>query len=105
MALEPISGQNILPASMPVKETELKNHESETVTEENVRRIISKFDDVKLPFSLKIDYDFDENEKRIIVKVIDKNTNQVVNRIPSKSEADLEGRLAGALGVFIDNKS
>ena len=61
--------------------------------------MVEKFENLKIPFALKVDYDMDSKEGRIIIKVIDVNSGQVVNQIPPKNEADLHKRLSAFLGV------
>ncbi len=55
-------------------------------------------------FNKRLKFSIDENSKRIVVKVIDSDSNQVVREIPPKEVLKFVANLHKFLGVFVDTK-
>ncbi|MBN1898650.1 MAG: flagellar protein FlaG [Spirochaetes bacterium] len=56
-------------------------------------------------FNKRLKFSIDENSKRIVVKVIDSETDKVVREIPPEEVLRFVANLHKFLGIFVDKKS
>jgi flagellar protein FlaG len=68
---------------------------------ENIKKIIDASD----YFSRVVELRVNKEINRIIITILDKNTNQVIREIPCVEIQDLDAHLKEAIGVLFDTKA
>lgn len=115
------------PVNLPVEEIiknqnenliSIKNSQTETInigkepktipkdeifTKEDVMDALEKFARTIEIFNKKFKLDFHEEAKRVVVKVLDAESNKVIREIPSEEMLKLIANIHKFLGVFVDH--
>lgn len=80
--------------------------ESKPVSVEEAEKAVDKLNKLLEDKSTHIEYEQDENFKQVmIMKVIDNDTNKVVNEIPSKKILDMVAQFCEMAGLLLDKKA
>lgn len=74
----------------------------EAVNPEDVRMAVSELNRLAGNFNEKVQFSLDDRTKRIIIKLIDRDTNEVVSEIPSKYSIRLLEHFQEYMGLFVD---
>lgn len=81
---------------------------TEVVTDRMSRQDISdaveKLNKTIQIFNKKMKMSYDEESQRVVVKIIDSETNKVIREIPTQEVLEFIHRLHQMVGVFIDSK-
>ncbi len=83
------------------KELEVHRDEHE-LSAEDVKRTVNELNRLSGSFNEKVQFGFHEKTNRIIIKIIDKDTNEVVSEIPSKYSLRLLEHIQENMGIFVD---
>jgi flagellar protein FlaG len=77
----------------------------ENVDNETVERIVSDIDTVLSSLDVELQLEVDESTKRVVVKLIDPNTKEVIKQIPSKEMLRIGRRVDKLLSSYsLDKK-
>ena len=85
--------------------SERKEQESirrDDLSPEDVKRTVNELNRLSGSFNEKVQFGFHEKTNRIIIKIIDKDTNEVVSEIPSKYSLRLLEHIQENMGIFVD---
>jgi len=73
--------------------------------EKQIKNAVSKINKIIEGGGTHIQYEKHDVLNQMIVKVIDNNTNQVVNEIPSRKILDMVAKMCEMAGILIDKKA
>ncbi len=68
----------------------------------NIREMIAEIEHITSVFDQKLRFEYDENLQRIIVKVIDKDTDRIIKQLPPEELQKVYLRIRQAIGILID---
>jgi flagellar protein FlaG len=68
----------------------------------DVEEVVKNLNNIAKNFNEKVRFSFHEKSNRIIIKVINSDTNEVVRQIPAKYSIKLLEHLQEYMGLFID---
>lgn len=69
---------------------------------EEIKRTVNELNRLSGSFNEKVQFGFHEKTNRVIIKIIDKDTNEVVSEIPSKYSLRLLEHFQENLGLIVD---
>ena len=69
---------------------------------EDIKRAVDELNRLSGSFNEKVQFGFHENTNRIVIKIIDRDTNEVVSEIPSKYSLRLLEHVQENMGIFVD---
>jgi len=55
-----------------------------------------------MAFNIKLNFSIDENTERIVVKVIERETERLIREIPPEHILNMVAQIQNLIGVFID---
>ncbi|MBZ9688099.1 flagellar protein FlaG [Clostridium estertheticum] len=88
------------------KPTESNNPLSEKDnSEKEVKKAVNKINKFLEGESTHLQYEKHDVFNQMIVKVIDNNTNEVINELPSKKILDMVAKMCEMAGVLVDKKA
>ncbi|NLO98277.1 MAG: flagellar protein FlaG [Peptococcaceae bacterium] len=76
----------------------------EEVPREEVEQAADKLNRLVGLIEKRMEFSVHEESRRIMVKIIDKNTGEILNEIPPEKILDLVSSLTEMVGVFLDKK-
>jgi len=76
--------------------------EKEAVKSEDIKMAVSELNKLAGNFNEKVRFDLDDKTNRIIIKLINRDTNEVVSEIPSKYSIRLLEHFQEYMGLFVD---
>ena len=79
-----------------------ENLRREELSPEEIKRTVAELNRLSGSFNEKVQFGYHENSNRIVVKIIDKNTNEVVSEIPSKYTLKLLEHIQENIGLIVD---
>ena len=74
----------------------------EVVKPEDIKMAVSELNKLAGSFNEKVRFDLDDKTNRIIIKLINRDTNEVVSEIPSKYSIRLLEHFQEYMGLFVD---
>ena len=74
----------------------------ESVKPEDIKMAVSELNRLAGSFNEKVQFSLDDKTNRIIIKLIDRDTNEVVSEIPSKYSIRLLEHFQEYMGLFVD---
>ena len=74
----------------------------EVVKPEDIKMAVSELNKLAGSFNEKVRFDLDDKTNRIIIKLINRDTNEVVSEIPSKYSIRLFEHFQEYMGLFVD---
>ena len=69
---------------------------------DEIKRTVDELNRLSGNFNEKVQFGYYENTNRIVVKIIDKDTNEVVSEIPSKYSIRLLEHIQESIGLLVD---
>lgn len=87
--------------SVPEK-TDAENFRRDDLSPEEIKQTVAELNRLSGSFNDKVQFGYHENTNRIVVKIIDKDTNEVVSEIPSKYSLRLLDHFRENMGLFVD---
>ena len=81
---------------------EQENIRRDDLSPDDVKRTVNELNRLSGSFNEKVQFGFHEKTNRIIIKIIDKDTNEVVSEIPSKYSLRLLEHIQENMGIFVD---
>jgi len=69
---------------------------------EEIQKALKELNRLSGSFNEKVQFDFNEKTNRIIIKIINKDTDEVVSEIPSKYSLRLLEHIQENMGIFVD---
>lgn len=90
----------------PLKTAKTNNLLStKTDSEKEVQNAVTKINKFLEGDGTHLQYEKHDVFNQMIIKVIDNNTNQVINEIPSKSVLDMVAKMCEIAGILVDKKA
>jgi flagellar protein FlaG len=86
------------------KKTEEKKEQYTEIDKSNFDKQADKLNQVMDLFNYSIRFTLDDESKRMVVKVVNSETDEVVRQIPPKEMLQLMNRLDQVVGVILDEK-
>jgi len=74
----------------------------EAVKPDDIKMAVNELNKLAGSFNEKVRFDLDDKTNRIIIKLINRDTNEVVSEIPSKYSIRLLEHFQEYLGLFVD---
>lgn len=99
--------QHINPVSSKIKESEMQlqyDEAEENITKEQLETAISKVNNHVLGVNSQFQYRIHEGTDRIMVKLIDTESKDVIREIPPEKMLDMVAEIWKRVGLVIDNK-
>lgn len=69
---------------------------------EEIRKAVNELNRLSGSFNEKVQFSLDEKTNRVIIKVMDRDTNEVISEIPGKYSIRLLEHFREYMGLFID---
>ena len=76
----------------------------EEIPREQVEKAIEKLNRLMGIIDKRLEFSVHEKSKRVIVKVVDQTTGEVINEIPSKKILDMLSSFSDMVGLMVDKK-
>jgi len=96
------SSENVKPVKPAESNNSLSNKKDSEKEVENAVKKINKFLEGN---GTHLQYEKHDVFNQMIIKVIDNNTNQVINEIPSKQILDMVAKMCEMAGILVDKKA
>lgn len=81
---------------------DVENFRREDLSPEEIKRTVAELNRLSGNFNEKVQFGYHENTNRIVIKIIDKDTNEVVSEIPSKYTLRLLEHIQENIGLIVD---
>lgn len=92
----------MLPRPKPAAPPEISVGELAMENTQDMERLVNHLQDLARSFNRKLSFAVDERTKKILVKVIDKNTDKVVRELPSEEIVNMVAKLKEFIGAVFD---
>lgn len=88
--------------TLQTAEQETHPEREQPSTDENVERFVEQMQSLSNMFDRKLQFQVNRELERVIIKVIDSNTDKIIREIPSAEIQKLQLRIKEALGLLFD---
>ncbi|PKL16669.1 MAG: hypothetical protein CVV49_15165 [Spirochaetae bacterium HGW-Spirochaetae-5] len=78
------------------------HHEMKNIDPEEVKKAVNELNRLSGNFNEKVKFSLDDKTNRVIIKVMDRDTNEVISEIPGKFSIRLLEHFREYMGLFID---
>ncbi len=82
--------------------TETVHYEKKNTDPVDVRKAVEEMNRLTGGLNEKVQFSFDEKNNRVIIRVMDRDTNEVISEIPGKYSIRLLEHFREYIGLFID---
>lgn len=96
-----VSATNTSPDVKPVVDNENNEHSGR---EEYIKSEISKANNKLQHHNIRCEFDYHEETNRITIKVLDKDTNEIIHEIPPQKTLDMIQKMWELAGLLIDER-
>ncbi len=86
----------------PQAKTEQVHLEMKNSDPEEVKIAVSELNKLSVNFKEKVRFSLDDKTNRVILKVMDRDTNEVISEIPGKYSIKLLEHFKEHMGLFVD---
>ncbi len=73
--------------------------------DQNLEQTLSKLQRTANIFNTKLSFSVHQNTHRVVVRIIDNDTNQVIRQIPSDEALNIADQIQKIIGMFVDRQS
>lgn len=80
------------------------NYQGNQASKETLDRVIEEANDKYRLFNKEFSYDIHEKTNRVIVKIRDSQTDEIIKEIPSEESLDLAAKIKEMVGLLVDEK-
>jgi flagellar protein FlaG len=77
-------------------------HEKVNIAPEDVKKAVDELNRLSGNFNEKVQFSLDDKTNRVIIKVMNRDTNEVISEIPGKYSIRLLEHFKEYMGLFID---
>lgn len=77
---------------------------TDRLSRQDISDAVEKLNKTIQIFNKKMKMSYDEESQRVVVKIIDSETNKVIKEIPTQEVLEFIHRLHQMVGIFIDSK-
>jgi len=81
---------------------ETVSHESKNIDPDEIKKAVSELNKLSGNFNQKVQFALDNKTSKVIIKVMDRDTNEVISEIPGKYSIRLLEHFKEYMGLFID---
>jgi flagellar protein FlaG len=109
-----LSEQNISPAISFIKgkdntkekynDVKLSKEEQDKFVNENAEKILDKLNQIIKMVDKKLEFSIHEATNRLLYKIINKETKEIIKEFPPEEILDLIGKMMEMSGLFVDEK-
>jgi len=78
------------------------HHDRINIDPDQVKNAVDELNKLSGNFNEKVRFSFDEKTNRVIIKVMNRDTNEVISEIPGKYSIRLLEHFREYMGIFID---
>jgi flagellar protein FlaG len=98
------SQEQVIKEKMQVQNEEIKKQrgDSEFISDEDLRGLVNALENGIKQFNRRLKFDVNKEINRIVVKIIDKDTDKVIREIPSSEIQNLLEKVREAIGLLFD---
>ncbi len=82
--------------------TETVQQDHKQISQDEVKRAVSELNKLSGNFNQKVQFALDDKTSKVIIKVMDRDTNEVISEIPGKYSIRLLEHFREYMGLFID---
>lgn len=106
----PISGQTAVNTVTPIAiksaapEGQVKNEKGDTPTTDEIKSAINQANRRAKFGHANAEFSYHEETKRISIKIVDQDTNEVIREIPPEETLDMISRMWELAGIIVDEK-
>lgn len=104
-----VETQKITGDNIPINSITLKNEI--TYTQRDIDKAIDKFNKVAEDEGIyarreeRAEYSYHDKLKQVMIKIIDKNTNEILLEVPPKKILDMVAKMCEMVGILVDKKA
>ena len=69
---------------------------------EELDEAVKKLNDTATAFNIRLNFSVDERTDRLVVKVIEKDTDKVIREIPPEQVLNMVAQIQNMIGIFVD---
>jgi len=69
---------------------------------ERLEEFVEKLNDINSIFDNRLEFEYDQDHGTSVIRVIDKNTDEVIREIPPARFLDVMGKAFSTLGIVVD---
>ncbi|MCP4023030.1 MAG: flagellar protein FlaG [Desulfobacteraceae bacterium] len=99
---EPLPAPNLRKTIQKNQEPKNTNHSVSGMTKKDVEEIVESLNDLPETLQTSLNYSVHEENKQIIVKVIDKETEEIIKQIPPEEIVELQDKMRELTGRLLD---
>ena len=82
--------------------TETESQQAKIIDPKEIRKVVDELNRLTAGFNEKVQFSLDQKTNRVIIKVMDRDTNEVISEIPGKYSLRLLEHFRENMGLFID---
>ncbi|MCW5895131.1 MAG: flagellar protein FlaG [Bacteroidetes bacterium] len=75
------------------------------VSEKEVQRLAQDLDDALRPFNTELSFTVDKESEKMVIKIVDCETQEIVRQIPAEDALRLASRIKHLLGLLVDGNA
>lgn len=89
----------------PVSKKVEESKEKEEISKDKVGKTVESLSQISHLLNTRLTFDFDENTGKNIIRVIDRESGDVIRQIPAQEMLDLVSKLKGVIGMLFDEEA
>lgn len=82
-----------------------QSHQQKKLSKEEVERIVREVNDNLLAMHTELNFSVDKETDKIVLKIINSKTHEVIRQIPAEEALRIASRLSKLLGLLIDGNA
>lgn len=75
------------------------------VSEKEVQKLARDLDDALRPFNTELSFTVDKETEKMVIKIVDSETQEIVRQIPAEDALRLASRIKQLLGLLVDGNA
>ena len=92
------------PVSAEAKGAEVSGQKEEETISSKIKDAVDKVNQKIVPSKTRCEFSYHEDTKRVSIKVIDQNTEEVIREIPPEETLDMLSKMWELAGILIDER-
>ena len=83
----------------------LNQTNAQQMTTEEVKEVIESFQEMSETIQTKLSFSVDEENNEIVVRIFDKESEELIRQFPSEEMLSLQGKMSDLAGFLFDQKA
>ncbi len=75
------------------------------VSEKEARQLAQDLNDALRPFNTELSFTVDKDTEKVVIKIVDSETQEIVRQIPAEDTLRLASRIKQLLGLLVDGNA